>query len=876
MTKADMVLRHNAEVRRQGMDKKTMASRLIKQASPEQLSVMSKLIANNERPAYGEKDRKEEIGRNIFDSLYERLRTSKRNHEQICQLFPDIEMAIQIWVSAILSPKKLTDTQLIYAFKEELTLPPNVSSAILDTVKKHIIKHYTVEDRLASIVKEAMFTSGAYILAYIPEASLDAVINGDLLASLSKENFNLHLRGLNERLSESYGFIGKLPKSEPVTLNDKSTYADIARHMVDNYISVTDNREILQLPRVVDKIRTSINKKSFRGGRLSSESIEKLEYLEVFRKRDSRELDRNAPSFVTVNTRNENVRKSIGKPLELKLSRSSTIPIYTAGDEQKHKGYIVLLDENCMPLGEQVDRQTLDTMSNTYNMDFTGTSAINPPYKTAEAQNQRVYRELFSSSLQGFDPTKLLQTHRVILEDRLNKIVREHDGSIKVSDRDDLFNLMFARALADQKTTMLYIPAELVCYYAFNFNEYGIGKSMLENINILISMRAVLLFATVNRQIKESIDNVTVKLTLDEDELDPRKTIAEVTKHVLDLRQNSFPFGSTLDPNDISDMLVKSGLNLVTSGCPGMPATTLEYENTQLNHVAPADELSERLKRDTCLALLLQPETVDGSLNDPERAASVVSNNVMLAKRVLSFQKQLTSVLSKHHGILIQNDENLRDEIRKTVEASVNELGSSLTEHEKELYRTDKDRFFDYYIEKIADNVSIDLPKPDNTNVFNLSAEFELHSANLEAALTSIFSEEILGEDENGIGGSLVGRAKEIHNNLKHHFLREWMANNNYYPEVLKFCNGDKEAQDGVIKQIESHLASVMRGASIIVQRSDTLTQAVNNDLKGLANGGDGGYGEPSGSSEPPTESGGGEEDSGTEEDDDYNNTLGI
>ena len=124
---------------------------------------------------------------NIADSVNKKI----KNNESVLELFPDIELAIQIIVSSIISPNDMLSTNSIYV-SPNIKLPPDVTNALTDTIKKHINVNYNLDDNLYDIVKETMFTKGATAFAIIPEASLDDVINPDYNGQISIESINNH------------------------------------------------------------------------------------------------------------------------------------------------------------------------------------------------------------------------------------------------------------------------------------------------------------------------------------------------------------------------------------------------------------------------------------------------------------------------------------------------------------------------------------------------------------------------------------------------------------------------------------------------------------------------------------------------------------
>ena len=114
-------------------NKKLIATKII-ETNPKVLPVVSKLTQNRELSSSIEND-DFKVNRGLLEDLYNRIRTVQQNNTQIIQLFPDIELSIQILVSSILSPKKMTDIQLNYKFNKNITINPSISSKVLETIK---------------------------------------------------------------------------------------------------------------------------------------------------------------------------------------------------------------------------------------------------------------------------------------------------------------------------------------------------------------------------------------------------------------------------------------------------------------------------------------------------------------------------------------------------------------------------------------------------------------------------------------------------------------------------------------------------------------------------------------------------------------------
>lgn len=113
------------------------------------------------------------------------------DNETIMQLLPDMERAAQILCSYILSPKYLMKPELQFRPPKNL-FPQNTITIITDEIKKYFKKHHDIESKLYKILYDILFLKGAHVTAVIPEASLDEIINGDLIEQ-SKESYSIRL-----------------------------------------------------------------------------------------------------------------------------------------------------------------------------------------------------------------------------------------------------------------------------------------------------------------------------------------------------------------------------------------------------------------------------------------------------------------------------------------------------------------------------------------------------------------------------------------------------------------------------------------------------------------------------------------------------------
>lgn len=826
---------------------KRLAASTIIETNPADLPIVPKLVADKNSTRDVASDNLQ-INRGILESVYTSVAGVKNNNKNIIQLFPDIELAIQILVSSILSPKKMTDIQINYRFNKNFIVDPAVTTGLLEEMKEYIEENYKLEDKLPDIVRESLFISGACVYGVISEAAVDEVINSDLLPTYSTEEYKTRVENVISRVTEPVNFITPIKTNAPSVISEKAKPKDLVEWLASEHnINVTDNVGILKFSEVKEKISSAIIRRDIRrGGSISQESLDKINYLDVFRNKSNSGYKQ----VEMIKTRDSTHRSSIGRPMLTKFPTESVVPVFVPGNEKEHVGYFVLLDENYKPISSGLNNSDLSRLDSGLHK----TTGVMTPV-------QKAYQNLIANSTDQVDINGLFDMYKGVLERQLFSTIKSslYGKAINISEKNDIYFLMFSRALQEQKTSILYIPKDLVVYFAFQYNETGVGKSLLENLAVQSSLRAILLFAKVMAYAKQSIDVTKVNIGLDPNDPDPEKTIEQVQSSVLKLRQNFLPLGIN-NPVDLVNWIQRAGLQFSYSNNPMIPNVEISFENAGIQHTLPSSDLEEDLRKQSIIALGLPPETIDNSFS-PEFARSVVNNNILLSKRVSVYQDKLNKDLTKFVSTIAYNDEDLRGRIKEFVIEKIDAITESLEEEEKQLLTKDRDSFIDYYIDKICDNVYIELPKPEDTDIANLAQEFELYKTNLEIVIDSVVSAELFADD---VSGDISAHMDTIKNLYKNHLLRKWMADNNYFPEVLEIANENDEETEALLSSLVNHMTFTMRNSGKLMRLMKDFKEASNKDLERTMNGEE---------SEPTTasstnDSGSEEENKGNPEDD--------
>src|SRR5699024_15307 len=107
---------------------------------------------------------------------------------------------------------------------------------------------------------------------------------------------------------------------------------------------------------------------------------------------------------------------------------------------------------------------------------------------------------------------------------------------VQISRPGDVCKMLLKRSLQQHNTRLLFVPASMMVYMAFQFNDQGIGEPLLENVRIPAALRAILNFAHVNGEIRNSIAHTRLNIELDELDPEPEITVNEIMQQFISMR----------------------------------------------------------------------------------------------------------------------------------------------------------------------------------------------------------------------------------------------------------------------------------------------------------------------------------------------------
>lgn len=805
------------------------------QRTPQAESILNKLIPdpNPNLSSVDAQGRKRmhapDIG--LLNRIAEGQANDNNDAESMFQLLPELELVRQILVSSILSPKDMVTSELNYsvedsAFDTELTGP------LLQVVTDHFSKVYKIESILPEILSDILFMKGSYPMVVLPENSIDEAINSPYRISTESlrdeitptgQPMQIGLLGnpgkaatRNGYALENFSNIGKAPAQFTVNMGGLSRNPQAKEtERFDPMISITDNPSVLKFPMLAEKSREdriqdllSLRGAGSRVGKVSMEGrlarkAQRRAALDAMDNGASLERSlyrRRRYGFVPVlqvKTREQLQADSVGNPLVMHLPSESVIPVHVPGNPKEHVGYFVLLDEYGNPVTRAQETDYYNQLATNINNRSQVSQLLNTAARGQEGREPDQQRD-HEDFLRSY--TDMVE--RDLLERLQNGVYGE--GGVEVAKPQEIYRIMFARACASMKTQLLYVPVQLMTYMAFDYNKWGLGASLLDNSKILGGLRSILLFSNTMASIKNSVGRVGVKIHLDPKDPDPTGTVEELLHEYSKTRSGGYPLGAS-NPQDIISFLQNAAIDVAVEGNTGYPETTFAVEDRQSQKAMVDSDLEDRLRKSHIMAMGLSPEAVDATQN-VEFAASVVSSNLLLSKRVKLYQERFTEFLSDFiHKYVLNSGQVMEDMLQV------------LNENQAKLKEEDKKLDPDVMLIEFVNSIVVSLPAPDAATLENQLKAYQTFSEGLEVILNAYFSEDFMAQDSLGVVAEHIPVIKSA---VKAHYQREWLRKNNVMPELNELTMFDEKGSAfDLLGSVESHLEGLAQSVSGFVRK---------------------------------------------------------
>lgn len=755
------------------------------------------------------------------------------------QLIPDIKKGKQIWISSIISPNDLISSTVSFA-SEGTQVPAEIATAFTEYLTKFWVKDYKLEVKLPEWLDNIMFKRGVNPLLVLPESSIDDLINNDKHSVVTTEDLKAVKVLTTEGRISNKGFLGPTNRdrdagyredristlvptnaiemtlsSEAINLQvknngtvtkslivggdikKKDTQAKIGTF---GDIEISDNLDLLKLPTLLAK-STQGNANDLLYDQDKGERRFTLgEMQKVFYK--TRYFKTN--QTVALRTLDQLDKPSVGHPIEILINSEAIIPVFPPGNPREHVGYFIALEPaSGYPLN-------IAQYKNMYS-DFSRMSGGGSGGASQLIKN--VHNQTFGIDLEGAmnkDEQAVIYAEAIEanLAQRLNN--GYHFGQpVSIARREDLMKIMMFRSLQQMQTRLLYVPASVMSYMAFDYHEDGTGKSMLDDLKILGSIRVTLMFSELMGNLKNAISKSKLKIQLDPNDPDPLKRVEFMVTEYARNTQSNFPIGMTSEPMQIVSFLQNAGTQVEVTGHEGYPVTNFEVEDNSKTVHLPDGDFSERIRKQFITGMELLPESVDGS-TEVDFATSYVQRNLLFAKSCLTKQLIFVNVVSEHCKRFTINSAPLIDAMKKIIEDKLNTLPTTVTS---------KPNFKETLIAEYLCHFELVLPRPDTIKFEAQAKAYEQYKTSLDSAVVAWLDREHLSKT---VLGELSESIETLAQAWKFKCLREWQIKNNFMPELHVLNSIGETGKIGGLEEIdglETYIENIRKYTLDLMQR---------------------------------------------------------
>lgn len=760
---------------------------------------------------------------------------SMSDAENILEVLPEAELAMSIRISSILSPNDLTRTELNWSVGQN-ELDSAITGRLIEIMKRTFETSYNIKQMLPDALECAIFKTGSYPILIIPESSVDDIINSDRVSLESlKPTLDQHY------VSKRRGILGPgvpatvtaKPKNKTIrtsiesigTLAKKSYQS---QSNVDSTLYITDNYDAMKLPGVYKRILSSKVTESIESRVVLAPHVdEKLKVISgngdpISIRQISDLLYRNDSGQSTVvrklKTTSTTARANIGHPLVSVLPSDSVIPVHVPSDPTKHIGYFVLLDDFGNPLSNARDSSYYKEL-NAYQQGLRSKDASSAMLARLK-ENVRGMGCRDATNIQEMSELYARAVEHDLLERLRNGIYGEN---VELANTQDVYRIMMARSLANKNTQILYVPAELMVYWAFDYNRQGIGRSVLDKSKMLASIRAILLFANTMAAMKNSVNRREAVIELDPDDPEPDRTVEQILTQLAVVQGQSFPI-STTRPMDIIDGIRSSAMGVSVTGHPDYPEVKVSVEDRQSSRVLVDNDLDDSMRERWLLSLGVTPEQVDSS-KGIEFAAELITRNLLHRKRIAMDQEVTERFIKETVTKYTLNSGTLMSELITAIIEAIKEnpgISDDLKQaHDENVVRTkegEEKLDVNYIIAEFLKVLEIKLPAPDTTKLDTQMEAFGKYSQALDQVLPAYITEDSL---ETLMGDKASEYMRPVLAMVKGYFLRDWLSRNNVMPELTRILSATalEEEEFSLLEEQTKHVSALSSVLADMVKR---------------------------------------------------------
>ncbi len=752
-----------------------------------------------------------------------RIANQIKDAQGVLRQLPDVQLAANIVVSAIINGG-LQTTSVTLSSDLEKTFN-GIEKSLLENIRNEIEEEFCFKKSLNRWIHNALIVEGAVAKVILPETTIDHSINSDLAVGLEAYEKNYL-----EIFGRKYNIFGA--GDATLVVSDDSSLPGLnhdseAPHKTSDYNKLyqrfVDNPDMLKVGQlqkrnVADRLteiylqhmniyngHVVAGNNDMNGGNGPEDAFaaairDQANGKVSLRKSYSNERAYNARPISMLKDPSTLERKNIGRPVIMHLPMESVAPIFDPSDPIVHVAYLVALDENQRPVSRTSGSMNLADEYNSMASNGDLNSMFIRQVDQSMNMNATSTTSEKSRATEYLDYNQAFELYTTITWNDWQKRIENGvlGTSYHTTKPSGLMRLLFEMTLRKKRVQILLIPASLMMYMAYNYDDAGVGESLIEISKSIASLRLVLMYSQVNMEFQASIPRRRLNIKLDPREPDQKAAARMVYNNLLLNYQNQMPV-NVIDPVSINQSVWRQAVEVNVESDPRYPQTKVEVEPVEFDKREPDAALTERLQKLHNMAFTLTPEQIDTSLGD-ERVTSRLLNNELFRERIGVWKDitefHLTDLVRKY----ALNSQPIMTMVREAIESNKDKLGD-LTSGKS--MSVDVGRLAYNFIM----GITAELPSLDEEGTDDTEAKYEAYDKFLESVLSSQFSDEIF---QTGNENIRLEDIKLLRSLIKADLVRQWLTRRGVVPEVGNWTGPNGSANiTVVVKRMMDWLKSI-------------------------------------------------------------------
>lgn len=563
---------------------------------------------------------------------------------------PEISQAATIFTSSVMSPNDMQTDAVPISF--------TIGNVTEDTNKRVTeLLHNFFNDELdlgikaAKWIKAAAFETGVCPIVVLPRSNLQ-VLN----AALDKERSGLGQQTSTSMIASMEGYSSATYLSP--TKNKQQL--EILTHRVSTAIMSVESWDALDVPKrlsaskalTADTLQllknnsSSIVFTSNPAGLSNTDTALKTNVESVTAQISRQFMGEQNNNYIFLVSANPKIGDN-DQPALVELPPENVVPVCVPGTTAEHIGYFVLLDQWDSPIGMVTSPSTYpgsSQLATNSMMTMYGSMTSNPIIKSMNNMQK------FQAATVAFGVTL-----KNMLENHLDAMGFK---GLDVKHNEAVSNCLFNHLLNKKQVKLLFIPEPLMVYYAFDFRSDGTGKTRIEDVAMLLSLRTTLMVAYIMGAVKNAQDNKTIEIELDKKDTNIEQTMNMLRTLYVEKRGMRF----NNNPAAVANGITQMGLTINAKGIKGLENFNVTTDTKPNNSVMPDDTLMEKLT-DMAISGMGVPHSALNALGEAEYAKSVTSSNLYFSNNIRCAQR----IAIKLHDKLVRNYVRYSRPIQKRV-----------------------------------------------------------------------------------------------------------------------------------------------------------------------------------------------------------------